>query len=129
MGDMRSCSDAGAVHFSQRSGAPQRTAEMNCKVLARESPSERAQNEWQGALNTTPSCHRRGNSGTWTKGSDRPSGEEIALSLIGWLGAAGAQISRFQEESGLVKWIGTVRALCVLFVRVCVWVCVSVFCV
>ena len=64
MGDMRSCSDAGAVHFSQRSGAPQRTAEMNCKVLARESPSERAQNEWQGALNTTPSCHRRGNSGT-----------------------------------------------------------------
>lgn len=60
-----------------------------------------------------------GNSGTRTKGSDRPSGEEIALPLIGWLGAAGAQISRFQEESGLVKWIGTVCALCVLFVIVC----------
>lgn len=97
----------------------QRTSWSYCKVPARESPFECAQNEWQDALNTTSSCHHRRNSRTWTKGSDRLSREEIALSLIGWLGAAGAQISRFQEESGLVKWTGTVCALCARAPCVC----------
>lgn len=65
------------------------------------------------------------------EGSDRPSGEEIALSLIGWLGAAGAQISRFQEENSLVKWIGTERALCALCVSsdscvFCPFLCLNV---
>ncbi len=40
------------------------TAENYINELARESPSEHAQNEWQDALNTTPSCHHRRNSGT-----------------------------------------------------------------
>lgn len=61
----------------------------------------------------SPSLQERAN---LNGGSDRPSGEEITLPLIGRLGAAGAQISRFQEEKGLVKWIGTVCALCVPFV-------------
>jgi len=89
------------------------TTENYINELTRQCSSERAQNEWQGTLNTILSRHRCRNSGTWTKGSDRPSGEEIALSLIGWLGAAGAQISRFQEENGFVKWTGTVCSLCV----------------
>lgn len=97
----------------------------------RKSSSDRAQNEWQGALNTIQSRRHCRNSGTWTEGSDRPSGEEIALSLIGWLGAAGAQISRFQEENSLVKWIGTERALCALCVSsdscvFCPFLCLNV---
>lgn len=91
-----------------------------CKVQARESPSGCAHNERQDDLNTTPSCHRRRSSGTWMEGSDRLSRVEITLALIGWLGAAGAQISRFQEVSGLVKWTGTVCALCA-----CVSVCLA----
>lgn len=94
------------------------TIEKYINELPRENSSERAQNERQGTLNTNLSRHHCRNSGTWTKGSDRPSGEEIALCLIGWLEAAGAQISRFQEENGLVKWIGTVCARCALFVWV-----------
>lgn len=95
-----------------------------CKVQAREGPSGCAHNERQDDLNTTPSCHRRRSGGTWTEGSDRLSRVEITLALIGWLGAAGAQISRFQEASGLVKWTGTVCALCA---RACTCTCVSVF--
>lgn len=94
-----------------------------CKVQAREGPSGCAHNERQDDLNTTPSCHRRRSGGTWTEGSDRLSRVEITLALIGWLGAAGAQISRFQEASGLVKWTGTVCALCA---RACTCTCVSV---
>lgn len=93
--------------------------EATAKSQPGKAPLSVWQNEWQYALNTTSSCHHRRNSRTWTKGSDRLSREEIALSLIGWLGAAGAQISRFQEESGLVKWTGTVCALCARAPCVC----------
>lgn len=41
-------------------------------------PLDVIQNEWQWTLNTTV-CHHCRSSRTWTKGFDRPSGEEIAL--------------------------------------------------